>query len=79
MWEAIAQNKRRSWVLIGAMGLLLVGLGVCHRRGRSFAVRRGFIHRKLITQSYESVYDPDNIQGAATLVENRGSPTGYRP
>ncbi len=27
MWEAIAQNKRRSWMLIGAMGLLLVGLG----------------------------------------------------
>ena len=27
MWEAIAQNKRRSWMLIGVMGLLLVGLG----------------------------------------------------
>ncbi|MCK4624820.1 MAG: M48 family metallopeptidase [Phycisphaerae bacterium] len=27
MWEAIASNKRRSWVLIGLMGALLVGLG----------------------------------------------------
>ncbi len=27
MCEAITQNKRRSWMLIGVMGLLLVGLG----------------------------------------------------
>lgn len=27
MWEAIEQNKRRSWVLIGAMGLILLVLG----------------------------------------------------
>ena len=27
MWEAIASNKRRSWILICVMGLLLVGLG----------------------------------------------------
>lgn len=27
MWEAIAQNKRRSWLLIGVMGVLLLGLG----------------------------------------------------
>ena len=27
MWEAIQGNKRRSWVLIGLMGALLVGLG----------------------------------------------------
>ncbi len=27
MWAAIESNKRRSWILIGLMGLLLVGLG----------------------------------------------------
>ncbi len=27
MWEAIEQNKRRSWVLIGVMGLVLLLLG----------------------------------------------------
>lgn len=27
MWEAIQQNKRRSWMLIGIMGLLLLALG----------------------------------------------------
>ncbi|UCG17259.1 MAG: M48 family metallopeptidase [Phycisphaerales bacterium] len=29
MWEAIESNKRRSWVLIGLMGALLVSLGFC--------------------------------------------------
>ena len=27
MWEAIASNRRRSWLLIGLMGLILIGLG----------------------------------------------------
>jgi heat shock protein HtpX len=27
MWEAIQSNKRRSWILIGLMGVLLVALG----------------------------------------------------
>ncbi len=27
MWEAIAQNKRRSWLLIGVMGVMLLGFG----------------------------------------------------
>jgi len=27
MWEAIQQNKRRSWMLLGVMGLLLLTLG----------------------------------------------------
>ncbi len=27
MWEAIRSNKRRSWFLIGLMGVLLIGLG----------------------------------------------------
>ena len=27
MWDAIESNKRRSWILIGLMGALLVGLG----------------------------------------------------
>jgi heat shock protein HtpX len=28
MWEAIRQNQRRSWVLIGVMGVILAALGV---------------------------------------------------
>ncbi|HWL92605.1 MAG TPA: hypothetical protein VNT79_03650, partial [Phycisphaerae bacterium] len=27
MWEIIRKNKRRSWMLLGVMGLLLVTLG----------------------------------------------------
>lgn len=27
MWEAIARNRRRSWLLVGLMGVLLVALG----------------------------------------------------
>jgi len=27
MWEAIAANRRRSWMLISVMGVLLIGLG----------------------------------------------------
>ena len=29
MWEAIAANRRRSILLIGSMGLVLVTLGAC--------------------------------------------------
>ena len=27
MWEAIASNRRRSWILLSMMGLLLLALG----------------------------------------------------
>lgn len=27
MWEAIASNARRSWVLVSLMGVLLIALG----------------------------------------------------
>ena len=29
MWDAIERNKRRSWILIGLMGLLLSAFGYC--------------------------------------------------
>jgi len=74
MWEAIAQNKRRSWMLIGVMGLLLVGLGYVIGAVVYLQFDDASYTAQLFKTSYRTEPDTGNIAEAARLAENRGLP-----
>ncbi len=74
MWEAIASNKRRSWILIGIMGVLLVGLG--YVIGAAIYLQFADTSRSfgLITKSYGVVRDMDKLHETARRSEESDSP-----
>jgi heat shock protein HtpX len=73
MWEAIAQNKRRSWMLIGVMGLLLVGLGYVIGAVVCLQFDDASYTSQLLRSTYEAIDDLDQAEAAISLIEDRRS------